>query len=52
MVLWKDSIICIAFGIFGVLAGFYVADFMGSDLVSWGFAGVVLFTGIKEFFAK
>ena len=52
LVLWKDSLISILFGILGVFAGFYIANWIGSDLVSWGFAGVVLFTGIKELFAK
>lgn len=52
LVLWKDSLISIAFGILGVFLGFYLANWIGSDLISWAFAGVVLFTGIKELFAK
>ena len=52
LVLWKDALVSIVFGIGGVFAGFYVANWIGSDLVSWGFAGVVLLTGIKELFAK
>lgn len=52
LVLWKDSLISIAFGVLGVFLGFYLANWIGSDLISWAFAGVVLFTGIKELFAK
>jgi len=52
LVLWKDSLVCILFGILGVLGGFYLASWAGSEIISWGFAGVVLFTGIKELFAK
>ena len=52
LVLWKDSLVSILFGIIGVFAGFYVADLIGSDVVSWAFAGIVFFTGIKELWAK
>lgn len=52
LVLWKDSLVSICFGVAGVFGGYYLAFLIGSDLVSWMFAGVVLFTGIKELFAK
>lgn len=52
LVLWKDSLVCICFGAVGVLLGFFIASWIGSDIVSWLFAAVVFFTGIKELFAK
>ena len=52
LVLWKDALVSILFGIIGVFVGFYLASWAGSEIISWGFAGVVLFTGVKELFAK
>ena len=52
LVLWKEGLISVVFGILGVFGGYYLANFAGSEIVSWGFAAVVFFTGIKELFAK
>ena len=52
LVLVKDALIAVLFGIVGVVLGFYFAMFLGSKIISYVFAGVVFVVGIKELFAR
>ncbi len=52
LVLWKDSLIAILFGVVGVFLGFWIAMNLGEKVISYIFAGVIFIVGVREIFAK
>ena len=49
---WKKIIPTIIIGIFGAVIGTYLAEFIGSPLLSKIFAVFLVIVGVKELFAK
>ncbi len=49
---WKTVIKISICGIFGTIVGWYLADFLGADMISKIFGGFLVLLGIKEFFTK
>lgn len=52
LVLYKDALLSIVFGIAGVFLGFFIAMNLGEKFISYVFAGVIFLVGVKEIFAK
>ena len=49
---WKLTLKISLFGIIGTLAGWYIAGFLGGDIIKKLFGGLLLFLGAKELFFK
>ena len=49
---WKTVLKISAVGLIGTLLGWFLADFLGGELISKIFGGFLLLLGIKEIFSK
>ncbi|MBQ1988633.1 MAG: TSUP family transporter [Clostridia bacterium] len=49
---WKLTLKISLFGIIGTLAGWYIAGFLGGEIIKKLFGGLLLFLGAKELFFK
>ena len=49
---WKTAAVSAAFGIPGVLFGFYIAKSIDKTMLKWAFALFLLFVGTRELFKK
>lgn len=49
---WKTVLKISAVGLIGTLLGWLLADFLGGELISKIFGGLLLILGVKEIFSK
>lgn len=52
LIKWKTAVWLSAGGLVGVLAGTFLADLIGNDILGKLFGGFLLFLGIRELFSK